>query len=73
MINSIPKVIYDKEGNLMRVVKTSRVYFKNYKKYGYVFHVEREDRVTSVSEFELVEDNGNYIVTRDVLKSYDDI
>ncbi|MEG1257052.1 hypothetical protein [Clostridium sp.] len=73
MINNIPDIIYDREGNAMRVVKTSIIFFQNQGKQGYVFHIEREEKITSISEFEIVEDKGRFIVTRDVLKNCDDI
>ncbi|MEG0308877.1 MAG: hypothetical protein RR636_13095 [Clostridium sp.] len=67
MIKNIPNVIYDRQGNEMRVAKTRRVFFEKYGKKGYVFHVEREEKITSISEFEITEEDGRYIVTRDLL------
>lgn len=73
MINKIPDVIYDKEGNRIRVIKASEIFFNNYGRKGYVLHIEREERITSISEFDLTEDDGKYIITRDVLKNSHDV
>ncbi len=69
MINNIPDVIYDREGNRIRVVKASEIFFKSQGRKGYILHIEREERITSVSEFELTEVDGRYILTKDVLKN----
>lgn len=72
MINSIPDVVYDREGNRIRVIKASKVFFKSKCRKGYVLHIEKEERVTSISEFDLTEVDGRYIINRDVLKeNYD--
>lgn len=73
MINDMPKVIYDKNNNPMRVVKVTTVFFEKYKRKGYVFHVEREERITSISEFEVIEDKGKFRVTREILKNCEEI
>lgn len=73
MLKEIPKVIYDKEGMPIRVVKYSKVFFKDRNEEGYVFHVERAERVTSVSEFELREICGNYFVEREIFKDNSNI
>lgn len=73
MLNKIPEVIYDKDGNRIRVIKASEVFFNNHGQKGYVLHIEREERVTSISEFDLTEEDGKYIITRDVLKSSHDV
>lgn len=69
MINKIPDVVYDKEGNRIRVIKAREVFFSCRGRKGYILHIEREERITSVSEFELTEEDGKYIITRDVLKN----
>lgn len=69
MITDIPKVIYKKDGTEMMVLKACRIYFKNYRKFGYVFHIENEEKMTTVSEFELIYKDEKYIVTRDVFVS----
>ncbi|WP_346871222.1 hypothetical protein [Clostridium sp. UBA5119] len=71
MINDVPSIIYDKNKNPLRVIKSSRVFFKKHGRVGYVFHVEREERITSVSEFDLVENNGNFFVTKDIFENSD--
>lgn len=68
MIKEIPDVIYDSEGNLIRVIKASKVFFSNKGRMGYVLHIEKEERITSISEFELTEEKGKYILTRNMLK-----
>jgi len=62
MINDVPSIIYDKNKNPLRVIKSSRVFFK---KHG------REERITSISEFDLVENNGNFVVTKDIFENSD--
>ena len=69
MINKIPDVVYDKEGNRIRVIKVSEIFFTSKGRKGYILHIEREERITSVSEFDLAEEEGKYIITRDVLKN----
>ncbi|MFR1710366.1 MAG: hypothetical protein ACLSV2_15885 [Clostridium sp.] len=69
MINDIPNIIYDKDKNPLRVVKSSKVFFKDQGRVGYVFHVEREERITSISEFDLVENNGSFIITKDIFEN----
>jgi hypothetical protein len=71
MINDIPSIIYDKNENPLRVIKSSRVFFEKYGRVGYVFHVEREERITSISEFDLVESNGNFVITKDIFENSD--
>lgn len=73
MINNVPDVIYDREGNRIRVVKVREVFFKSKGRKGYIFHIEREERITSISEFELTEVDGRYILTKDVLRNNNDI
>lgn len=73
MINKIPSVIYDRAGNRIRVIKAKQVFFKHIGRKGYIFHIEREDRITSISEFNLTEENGKYIITRDILTSIKEI
>lgn len=73
MIKNIPDVVYDREGNRIRVIKVSEVFFKSKGRKGYILHIEREERITSISEFELTEINGKYILTREVLKSSSEI
>lgn len=72
MLNKIPEVIYDKKGNRIRVIKASEIFFSSQGKRGYVLHIEKEERITSVSEFDLTEEDGRYIITRDVLKNSND-
>lgn len=72
MLNKIPDVIYDKAGNRIRVIKASKIFFENQGKNGYVLHIEREERITSVSEFDLIEENGRFIITKDILGSSND-
>lgn len=69
MINKIPDVIYDKEGNRIRVIKANEIFFSSQGRKGYVLHIEREERITSVSEFDLTEEDGKYILTREILKN----
>ncbi|WP_017413710.1 hypothetical protein [Clostridium tunisiense] len=66
MLKEIPRIIYDMEGSPMRVVKFSKVFFKYRNEEGYVLHIEKAERVTAVSEFELKESNGKYYVNREV-------
>lgn len=73
MINNVPDVIYDREGNRIRVVKVREVFFKSQGRKGYILHIEREERITSVSEFQLTEVEGKYILTKDVLKNNNDL
>lgn len=49
-----------------------RFFFSSQGKRGYVLHIEKEERITSVSEFDLTEEDGRYIITRDVLKNSND-
>lgn len=73
MINKIPDVIYDKSGNRIRVIKAKEIFFSSKGRKGYVLHIEREERITSISEFELTEVDGRYILTKDVLRNNNDI
>lgn len=73
MINKIPDVIYDKSGNRIRVIKAREIFFSSKGRKGYVLHVEREERITSISEFDLTEEDGKYIITRDILKNGHDL
>lgn len=73
MINKIPDVIYDKSGNRIRVIKAREIFFRSKGRKGYVLHVEREERITSISEFDLTEEDGKYIITRDILKNGHDL
>lgn len=73
MIKNIPDIVYDREGNRIRVIKVSEVFFKSQGRKGYILHIEREERITSISEFELTEIDGKYILTREVLKSSNEI
>lgn len=70
MINSIPETIYDNDGQQIRIVKTSVIYYKDRQVEGYVFHVEREERITSISEFDLLYKNDKYFVKRDVFHGF---
>lgn len=67
MLNTdIPKVIYDNQGNELKVAKYSKIFFKNRNEYGYVFHVEKAEKITTVSEFEIKYKNGKYFIDRDI-------
>ncbi|GAA0125596.1 hypothetical protein [Clostridium senegalense] len=66
MINEIPTMIYDNLGNQLKVVRSNKIFFKNENKYGYVFHVEKAEKVSTVSEFELELKNGKYMLKRDI-------
>lgn len=66
MMDSIPSIIYDNKGNIIRIVKTSLIFFPNRKENGYVFHVESEERITSVSEFDLEKREGQYFLVKDI-------
>ncbi|MEG0774164.1 hypothetical protein [Clostridium sp.] len=68
MLKEIPKVIYDMEGSAIRVVKFSKLFFKNRNEEGYVLHIEKAERVTTVSEFELKEVDGKFYITREIFK-----
>lgn len=73
MINNIPSIIYDKEGNIIRIVKTSTVFFKDRKEKGYVFHIEQEERITSISEFDLTYREGRFILTNDIFTNKSEV
>lgn len=66
MINEIPTVIYDNQGEELRVVRSNKIFFKKRNEYGYIFHVEKAEKVTTISEFEIKLLNGKYILLRDV-------
>lgn len=68
MMDSIPSIIYDNKGNVIRVVKASLVFFPNRKENGYVFHVESEERITSISEFDLEKKEGQYFLVKDIFR-----
>ena len=68
MLKEIPRVIYDMQGAPIRVVKYSKVIFKDRNEEGYILHVERAERVTAVGEFELKEVNGKFFLTREIFK-----
>jgi|GEM_PF-309179 len=69
MINNVPSIIYDKNKNPLRVIKSTKVFFEKQGRVGYVFHVEREERITSISEFDLIENNGSFIITKDIFEN----
>ncbi|WP_346937102.1 hypothetical protein [Clostridium sp.] len=73
MINDVPSIIYDKNKKPIRVIKSSRIFFKEYGRVGYVFHVESEERITSISEFDLVESNGNFVITKEIFENLDTV
>jgi len=73
MINDVPSIIYDKNKNPIRVIKSSRIFFKKHGRVGYVFHVESEERITSISEFDLVESNGNFVITKEIFENLDTV
>lgn len=73
MINNIPSIIYDKEGNIIRIIKTSTIFFRDRREIGYVFHIEQEERVTSISEFDLTYREGRFILTNDIFKNKSEI
>ncbi len=68
MIKDIPVFIYDKDGLKVRVVKTSKIYFRKRQVYGYIFHIEKAERVTTITEFDLENKEGKYYIKRDVFK-----
>ena len=71
MIIEIPNLVYDKEGNPLRVIRTSKVFFKNRKEEGYVLHIEKAEKVTSISEFDLKLINGKYMINKDIFQNTD--
>ncbi|EQB89353.1 hypothetical protein SDC9_125207 [bioreactor metagenome] len=66
MLKEIPRIIYDIEGSPIRVVKFSKVFFKYRNEEGYVLHIEKAERVTAVSEFELKEVDGKFYIDREI-------
>ncbi|GAA0121148.1 MAG: hypothetical protein KID00_06070 [Clostridium argentinense] len=68
MLNEVPTVIYDLEGIPMRVIKVSKVFFKNRNEEGYILHIERAEKVTAISEFDLKYMDGKYILNRKIFK-----
>jgi hypothetical protein len=71
MVNDVLSIIYDKNKNPLRVIKSSRIFFEKQGIVGSIFHVEREERITSISEFDLVENNGNFFITKDIFENSD--
>lgn len=70
MIDDIPIFVYDRFGCKVRVVKVVKIFFKEKQEYGYVFHVERAEKITTISEFDLEKRDGNYHIKKDILKEY---
>jgi hypothetical protein len=68
MLKEVPKIIYDMDGSKMRVVKFSKIFFKYRNEEGYIIHIEKAERVTTVSEFELKEVDGKFYITREIFK-----
>ncbi|WP_291569149.1 MULTISPECIES: hypothetical protein [unclassified Clostridium] len=68
MLNEVPTVIYDLEGIPMRVIKASKIFFKNRNEEGYILHIEKAEKVTAVSEFELKYIDGKYVLNRKIFR-----
>jgi len=64
LLNNIPTLIYDLCGEKVEVMNYTKVFFENKKVEGYVLHVEQNDRVTSISEFDLEKREDKYYCTR---------
>jgi len=64
LLNNIPTLIYDLCGEKVEVMNYTKVFFENKKVEGYVLHVEQNDRVTSISEFDLEKRDDKYYCTR---------
>lgn len=64
MLNKIPTLIYDLCGDKVEVMNYTKVFFENKKVEGYVLHVEQNDRITSISEFDLEKREDKYYCIR---------
>lgn len=64
MLNKIPTLIYDLCGDKVEVMNYTKVFFETQKVEGYVLHVEQNDRITSISEFDLEKREDKYYCTR---------
>lgn len=66
MINEIPKIIYDNNGNEIKITRITKKYFKDKNKEGYIFHIEKGEKIGTISEFDLELIDGKYIINRDI-------
>lgn len=64
MLSKIPTLIYDLCGEKVEVMNYTKVFFENKNEEGYVLHVEQNDRITSISEFDLEKRGEQYYCTR---------